>query len=661
MASSQWTPPNDVGSPSCSAVSSPIADTHERAVVSRLVTATSYCDRSPPVPMAPSPDTIRSATMMIDPGGADDVRTEDDDGRIDTSRSTLAQLGLSGWDAAALGAAGLAIMLFAPPLFLESWTPRMALVLAFGPVGLVALARFARSGDRSSQLLVGALIWTVFISVVGPASRSSLFGFAGRDLSALTVATSAGFWMLGRLMSDRGRQLLCDVIVWAAALSGAIGIAQVLAEVDSGSLALASGRPTGLASNPVYFGAVSAAGLTVCIASWTATTWKRYVAPLVVLGAATSLSGSRVALLAAVLAIVAHTIARRDRVASVAGGVGIMSLAAGVALDRVAGAGRNAADRLAESSGGGRSTVWRYGLDAFTERPVLGYGFGRFRSAVQDKFSVDFVRDYSIDEVTQAWFDPHNVGIGVLVAVGIVGTALFLAWTLSWIPALRGPLAWALLPLALHWLLQPVSLFTLPLAMLLFGAAGTMRSVENPPGRRATMAAATFGVALAGTLVVGDFVFQRAADELDADTMAAVASAAGDDPILGDVVARAYELEAPSPEGSSDALDWRRRVAESEPDRPFWWSQLAREAVGGRPGGRCGAVDPHGVGAPTKQHAVASCRDPAGDSSRGRGTSVRRARIDVRPRPERLRHRCRRAHRRVSGVHGRWRLISDGT
>jgi len=520
----------------------------------------------------PSGGTV--APVSIEP------ETHDDDVGGSVDRSMLRRLGLSGWDAAAIVAAGLAIVLFAPPLFLDSWTPRMALVLGLAPVGLLALGRSVRTGDRSSLLLSAALGWTAIVSILSSAPRSALFGFAGRDLSALTVCAMAGFWSLGRLTSVRGREVLCEVVIWAATLSGAVGIAQVLADVDTGSLALAFGRPTGLASNPVYFGAISAAGLMVCVAMWRSDTWRRLAVPLLILGAASSLSGSRVALLAAVLGIGVYVAVHRDRDSVVAGGLGVAAVGLGVLLDRSLGAGRNAADRLTEDSGGGgRTTVWRYGLDAFTERPIRGYGFGRFRPAVQDKYTAEFVRDNSIDDVTQAWFDAHNIGIGVLVAVGIVGAVLFIAWAGSWVRFVGGPLAWALVPLAFHWLLQPVSLFTMPLAMLLFGAAATTGPKLEAPGRRSAAVAVAVGLALAAVLVVGDVMFRQAADDLDADAMATIAAVAGDDPILGDVVAQAYELRGSSAAAAAAELDWRRRVAESEPDRPYWWSRLAEEQL----------------------------------------------------------------------------------
>lgn len=516
--------------------------------------------------------TTEPTALSEPPGHADDVPSGD-------PRSMLVRLGLSPWDALVLVAIGLAVVLFVPPMFLESWTPRMALVLAIGPLGLAALATAARRGDLPSRLLLAALAWTVVVAAIGPAPRSALLGFAGRDLSALTVTLSAGLWSLGRLVGPRGARAAVELLVWAAALSALVGISQVVADVDSGPLALAFGRPTGFVTNPVYFGAVSAAGLVACIAAWDDVSRRRYVAPLLVLGMAASLSGSRVALLAAGVAIAAHALVKRDRSSAFASGLGVVALALGVALDRVAGAGRNAADRLATGSGGGRSTVWGYAFDAFGDRPLLGYGFGRFRPAVQGRFSADFVAEHSIDDVTQAWFDAHNVGIGVLLAVGIVGAALFVGWATSWVRVARGPLLWALLPVALHWLLQPLSLFTLPLAMLVFGVAGASGARIDPPGRRSTAGTAAVGVALAAMLVVGDLAFQRAADDLDADGMATIASVLGDDPVLGDVVAQAYELTATSAADAADELDWRRRVAESEPDRPFWWSRLAEEQL----------------------------------------------------------------------------------
>lgn len=503
-------------------------------------------------------------TVEVSPGAAERGGT-----------SVLSRYNLSRWDALA-GLITLALVVaFAPPLMFRNWTPRMAIVLAIGPVGVYLLVRLVRTRDAAAIVLIGALLWSTLAGAVSDAPRSALLGFVGRDMSTLTVVLAAGFWAIGRQVSTRGERAVIIVLTWGATLGGAIGAAQLVANVDSGSLALYDGRPTGLLSNPVYFGAVCAAALMAAATRCAGGSWRLFAIPLLVLGIGTSISGSRVALAAVCLAMTVYCLVRRGRQTLAAAGCVVGSLTIGVLLDQAVGPGRNAASRLGESTGG-RTTAWRYGIEAWLERPFTGNGLGRFRAAVQHRFSADFVRDYAPDEATQAWFDAHNVVIGLLVAVGIVGLLLFFGWGVMWARLVRGPLAWALIPIAAHWLLQPVSLFTLPLAMLLFGVAGAERAIAPRPSRTISVAVCAVGVALAALLLAGDIMLRRASDNFDGEAAARAAPIFGRDPIVGDVVAQVY---ASDPGRTADVLKWRRKVVEAEPDRPHWWSALARAQI----------------------------------------------------------------------------------
>lgn len=488
----------------------------------------------------------------------------------------------TGWDQVGLVAGLLLVVLFAPFLFFGGWTVRAALLLGLGPVGLVALLALGRARDRAALLLIAALAWTLLVSVWNPAPRSALLGAAGRDLSAWTVLASAGLYAVGRLMSRHGARLLGNVVIWASSAAAAVALLQVLANVTSGPLALAAGRPSAFQTNPVYLGAICASALALAVRSASDASWLRELPPVLLLGAGTTVSGSRVALLAAVVALVAVVAVERTRPRLTSGGVAIVGLALGVLIDRWFGAGRNAADRLAEGSGGGRLEVWWYGLQAWLDRPVLGHGFGRFRPAVQGRFSVDFVRDHAADETSQAWFDAHNVVIGLLVAVGVVGTVLFVAWAVVALLRASGPLLWALVPVALHWMLQPVSIYTLPLAMLMLGAAAGTAVAPREPSRRASTwvvgAAAGVGAVLGSGLIAADVALDAAADDLDSDRAATVATWFLRDPIVDDVVAQLMVLD-PDNEDPAAELEWRARVADDEPDRPYWWSLLARRQI----------------------------------------------------------------------------------
>ncbi|MFW2332350.1 O-antigen ligase family protein, partial [Ilumatobacter sp.] len=470
--------------------------------------------------------------------------------------SWLTRNGLTPWDAGAVIAAVLLVVAFVPAAFFESWSPRMSIILAVGPVGLHLLGRLCRRADKAAVVLAFALLWTVVSAIVSDGPRSALFGYVGRDLSALTIIASAAFWPLGIVVSDRGRRVLLEAVVWAAASSALVGILQALASLDSGPLALLAGRPTGFATNPVFLGAISATGLAMSVLLAAREGATRCLVATVPLGIAVTMSGSRVAMLGAVLMLAGVAMTSRTRPATVATAMGAASLFVGVFVDRWVGAGRNAADRLIDAGSGtdGRTEVWGFGLDAWAERPLIGYGFGRFRPAVQGRFTSTFVRDYAPDDVTQAWFDAHNVGVGLLVAVGLIGVLLFVAWVVLAARLRHAWVAWALLPLVVHWGLQPVTLYTLPLAMLLYGVARGSPPDPEPLLRRSrvTDALVAGGLVLGCTLITVDVLFQQAADDVDTERLEALSNFFGGDPIVADVVAQAHSVSSSSATPTAD-------------------------------------------------------------------------------------------------------------
>lgn len=489
-------------------------------------------------------------------------------------RSLLVRWQLSPWDAVGLAAALLLLTLFAPPLMFEAWTPRAALVAAVAPIGIVLLVTSCRL-DRHSRRLILVLAWVLLAALLGPRPRSALLGFVGRDLSAVTVIGSTAFWMIGRVMSRRGRDLLVDIVVWAGGFAALVGLLQTIVQTSTGPLALAAGRPIGLYSNPVYFGALCAAGAVAAAPRLAQRPLQPMLAPAMVLGIGVSLSGSRVALLAAVSALFVFMVAYRTRRALLAVGMIVASMVFGVGLDRLVGAGRNSVDRLAASDGGGRTQAWIYGLQSLADAPVFGHGYGAFRAAVQSRFSVDFVTTSAFDERSQAWFDAHNVVVSLLVASGAIGMVLWLVWLVPVLRRVRGPLVWALLPIAAHWMLQPVSLFTLPLAMLLLGAAMSEDTVKPLPSRRVVAAPALLGVALALALLAGDISLRTATRSLDAEAAERIANLYPNDAIVDDLVAQIHSANG----DRMRELEWRERVSRDEPDRPFWWTQLARRQI----------------------------------------------------------------------------------
>jgi O-antigen ligase len=509
-------------------------------------------------------------------------------GRVDPveSRSFLARRGLSTSDALVLTLAGVWCIAYGPFFVVTSWTPRIVLMLAALPAGVVALLQLVRSGDRSARWAVAALTVCVVSALLSADPRAALVGFYGMETSTAIVLGAFAMWALCRQTSDAARRIMPLVLVAGLAINGFIGLLQVVLRIQSGDLGVEPGRASGLTPNPVYFGALMAAATALCAAHALRTAqlagWTLGVASFSVL---TAISGGRIALGALVIGVVVALAGRggtsRTRLsvgAASCGGVVVGILLSGHFSST------SVAERAVDSGLTGRLEAWRFGMQAFTERPLLGWGIGRFRAAAQSHFDAAFVRRYAPNELVQAWFDPHNIVVNLLVGVGIVGTAVFVSFAISVARRSRGPLAIAAAVLAVSWLVQPAALATFPLAMLMLGGAtGPMpvRQTLGIPGRIAlTGLAATLVVWVGGV----DLAMRHAIDHGTASDAARVARWMPGDPLLSDVVSQLWVFEAlDDPAVAPQAIEWAQRVVDAQPDRPYWWSRLAaRQLMFGR-------------------------------------------------------------------------------
>src|SRR3989344_5423617 len=96
-------------------------------------------------------------------------------------------------------------------------------------------------------------------------------------------------------------------------------------------------------------------------------------------------------------------------------------------------------EKYTEESTAARLIVWDSGIEAFKEKPLLGWGPENFRLAYEKYFDNRLYLDENIGEV---WFDRgHNLVIDSLVSIGIVGVvfgvALFLYFIMVVIRAWR--------------------------------------------------------------------------------------------------------------------------------------------------------------------------------------------------------------------------------
>jgi O-antigen ligase len=482
------------------------------------------------------------------------------------------------------------------PFFVfPTYTPRMVLLLLAVLPGVVALLRLARRRDPAGVAACVLAAWILLAALFSGAPRLALGGVFGRESSALIAIGVLGLWALGREMSQPARRLLVPVLLTALALSALVGFLQILMAIDTGAFARTDDRANGLTTNPVYFGSLMGGA-----AAFAAYRWRQRVRPELMLGLvgvfafAVNLSGSRVAL-GAPMVVIAVIAARSGwtrgwqlPLAYLAGTV------VSVWFVGVAGGGLGATERVTSGATSGRLDVWRYGWSAFRERPLFGWGIGRFRAAIQEHLSADFVRDRAPNDSRPIIFDAHNIVVELTVTLGIVG--LVLAGAFAWHAGRRttGPLVAFVVVIAVTWFLQPASLSTLPVAMIALGASrretvhaddressSSVVDAEGAPSTpepssRISAIAIGVGVIVSSWLVVADLRLNSALDARSARRIDAAAAWFPADPVISDLVAQAWFVEEEFDQTlRPNVLEWSNRTVDVEPDRAYWWARLA--------------------------------------------------------------------------------------
>ena len=107
-----------------------------------------------------------------------------------------------------------------------------------------------------------------------------------------------------------------------------------------------------------------------------------------------------------------------------------------------------------------RGALWGNAVSAIEEQPLLGYGPGRFATAVSPHTSVEVAR-YTGGDVLYA--DAHNFVVEYATTTGLVGLLLLFGWLISAGRRARGPLVGFVIAVAMSMLLQPQYLGLTPL------------------------------------------------------------------------------------------------------------------------------------------------------------------------------------------------------
>ena len=499
-----------------------------------------------------------------------------------STRSQFARWNVTTHDVLVL-VAGAVFCVGTGPFEFSSWTPRMAALLAGLPLGTVILVRLAWHRDKAAVAALAFLAWGLIGALASAAPMRSFLGEVnGNTQSVVMFAGVFGFWAIARTLSERGRTLVGPVLVAALGVSALVGALQIVLDVRTGILGAVGGRAGGLEGNAVYFSTELCGALAWCASTALSSAQSRTrginLVGVAFFGLAIGLSGSRVSIIAIIVVCAAVCWQARSLRSMTVPTAAALGLIVSVMMQRSIDAGADSVQRFAGVGGEGRPDLWRAALSAFRERPVIGWGLGRVRPAIQHFFSPEFVRLYQGDDFTRTWTDVHNVVLQMLVSVGVIGVMILVLFVVLANRGANFALALAAVAISLNWLLQPTGLYSLALAAVFLGAAGTGASLTSDRAHRwlraVTVCCVVVGVSAALFLVVADLRLRHAVDRGDRAAIRSAAAWFGDDPFVIDI----FIVDSYSPKVASDRLHREaaaRRLTELEPDVPTWWSELA--------------------------------------------------------------------------------------
>jgi hypothetical protein len=517
--------------------------------------------------------------QLIDETPVDPVVADTDPPMLEdssASRPAVNQVafGLTAVDLAALGLAAALVTCLLPVGF-NLWWPRLAVLIAVMPLGLLYLMRSAGRRDWPSILVLGFLVAAATSAALSAAPAVSLVGTIRSNASFLIYLGVASAWAIGTRVTSRGQHALGWAVLGASLFSGLFAIIELLAGVETGPLQLFHDRPPGLAMHPVFFGAFNAGS-----AAWFSHRLSRRVnaldlAGLTVFAGFASLSGSRIALATVVgFGILALVRSRDVRAWWMFPAIGLGAIC-GTAFHRAVGSRGATLDKAASSGIADRIELWSYTLRGWNDHPIFGWGPGRFMPAtgpyISDAFAIRF---------GHSWPDAHNIFLQWLVTLGVVGLAVGVTFVVVAGRRARGASAWMAAAIAVGWLVEPATSATLGLAALLLGASSIDRRRDvdaQASSSNVDRALAPFACAV-GLLLAAWYV----ASDASVDTTLPDESGQGllgwwyaYDPDVANSRSIHVTVREPDGKGSPAALFWSQRAAELEPEYSEWRAVLA--------------------------------------------------------------------------------------
>lgn len=482
--------------------------------------------------------------------------------------------------AGATAALFLFLVAFSPSVAGSTWSPRAAVLLLLGALGLVPLVHAARHKEAIPALLLGWAAWAATSGLTSPQPALATVGLHNWGTGWLFVLAAAGAWAVGRETGATTASRFRTSFLLGVGVNAVVGVVQWSQLIDVFPFELSEGRSSGLLGNPLHLGALCGAAL-ILLASGDRLVAVVAFPSAALYGTGVALSGSRssLALLGAAV-LVASLRQRWIPLALLATGL-VVGLSVGAIWSGPTSSENVTAGDRALSSGGSieaRTGMWVTGAGVAVDDPLTGAGPGRFRAATAARRPLSVARAEGPDRL---FVDAHNIVVEYLVTTGVPGVIAVLAAIILAFRRARGEWLGCALMLGGAHLTSPQSVATTPLFFLALGLAHPRRPSHLPFGRRhrAIQVAACGAAVAAGALLLrGDFLLNEARLDVELPDALAAERILPPWPEPARRVAIAYAFRARAENNPDDerlSIHWFEEAARRAPDDAAAWSDFA--------------------------------------------------------------------------------------
>lgn len=460
----------------------------------------------------------RNSTSTVGQSGEPSETTTDRSGEVAVDSRKWGDEA-SPWGKFAGIAVAALMVAISPDVASKTFTPKYAVMLLIGAVGVVPLMRALWRGQGRTRLAtlgaLGFLVVGLVSALVSAAPNIGIFGLYLWGTGWLLWLSCVGAFGIGLQLGRRDVDWVFGGVLLGAVANAILAIYQVVGHPTSATFGgYSPSQADGFLGNPVFLeslllGAIALVGVRALRAPL------KWAAPLMLLSVALEFTDERFALAVLVVTMAALVLYGKLR------GLLISALiAVGYGVGYVGG-GSSLGARLQQGTGSVgfhlRLDVWRAAAQALVHRPLIGYGPGELEAATAPHVGRLFQQSLGPAHI---FTDAHNVLVEITVTTGLLGLACFVVWVLAGISRAKNALIFVTLVVFAVELVEPLNIAVTPLAFLCLGAAGI--SVNGPSvvdigsmtttqaevwPRFATAGLVVVALGVGGTMLAGDAAY----------------------------------------------------------------------------------------------------------------------------------------------------------